>query len=165
MDSADNAGNIKDLYKAIRVHFAVDGGNNYLFANDNNSEAEELTTQTYGNLDTDNDGAYDKTLAYDWESSSLVTYGIQDTNEVAYNAHKLDLANNPLSLGQLAADEEGTTIKVTIWIEGWQKLSGVPEDNKDAQGEGNPSSSMWDPAIYKNKKFNVGMRFQAFDEN
>ena len=164
MDNDGNSGSIKDLYKTIRVHFAVEGGNNYLFANDNDSNEAELTTQTYGNLDTDNDGKYDKVLAYEWESSSYVTYGIENTSEVAYNAHALNLANNPINLGQLAADEEGTTIKVTIWLEGWQKLSGVPSGNLDNAGEGNHTSSMWDPAVYKNKKFNVGMRFQAFDE-
>ena len=164
MENADAASTKGDLYKAIRVHFAVKEGNNYLFANDSTSSSEELTTQTYGSLDTDNDGAYDKVLDYEWSgNNSTVVYGIENTNEVAYNASALDLGNNPLDICQLGDDENGTTITVTIWIEGWQKLAGLPSNNRDGAGEGNHVSSMWDPTIYTGKKFNVGMRFQALD--
>ena len=173
MNNADNTGSA-DLYKTIRVHFAVGSGADttyYLFANDNDKNDVELTTQTYGPLDTDNDGEYDKALKYDWESNTdNIVYGNNGTSEVANNASKLDLGNNPLKIGTLPAGDKnsdakyGLNVRVTIWLEGWQKLSGTPAGNHDKiAGEGNQPSSMWDPTLYTNQKFNVGMRFQADD--
>ena len=152
-----------DLYKAIRVHFAVVGGDNYLFANDEDKhDTAELTTTTYGRLDTDNDGSWDQVLAYEWESTRDVIYGTNSTTETSYNVAALDLANNPLNLGQLAANESGTTVRVTIWIEGWQKLKGISQDNIE-YGSDSHTAAIWNPEIYVGKKFNVGMRFQADD--
>ena len=164
MNNAEtNVAASNDLYKALRVHFAVVDGDNYLFANDNDkSSTAELSTTTYGKLDTDNDGQWDKTLKYEWESPTDVIYGADGTSETSYNVAALDLANNPLNLGQLAANENGTTVRVTIWIEGWQKLKGISQDNIE-YGSDSRTAALWDPEVYVGKKFNVGMRFQADD--
>ena len=45
-------------------------------------------------------------------------------------------------------------IVVTTWIEGWSKLDYGYSDNAD----GGTNTSVWDPAHYVNKKFNVGIR-------
>ena len=161
----NNASNTKgaDLYKTLRVHLSVvDGSENFLFANDENSNDTEFTINTYGNLDTDNDNEYDRAIGYEWENKGLVTYGNDGTTETSYNASALNLGNNPMELGELAANENGTTIRVTIWIEGWHKLSGISTENKD-YGSDSHTASVWDPAQYVGQKFNIGLRFQAED--
>ena len=164
MNNAEtNVAASNDLYKALRVHFAVVDGDNYLFANDNDkSDTAELATTTYGKLDTDNDGEWDKTLGYEWESTSDVIYGADGTSETSYNVAAMNLAANPLNLGQLVANETGTTVRVTIWIEGWQKLKGISQDNKEYESDSH-TAALWNPEVYVGKKFNVGMRFQADD--
>ena len=171
MNNADNTKGA-DLYKAIRVHLAVGSGDNasyFLFANDNDSDEAELTTQTYGPLDTNNDGLYDKTIGYQWDNTEEVLYGVNNSTEVANNASQMDLNNHAIKLGTLPAGDkdsaakDGLNVKVTIWIEGWHKFAGVPDGNRDkVSGEGSPSS-MWDPQQYVNQKFNVGLRFQGVD--
>lgn len=161
----NNANNTKgaDLYKTLRVHLSVVGGSgNYLFANDTSLAATEFSINTFGNLDTDNDNEYDKQIGYEWEEKNPVIYGNDGTTETSYNASALDLENNPLELGQLAADENGTTIRVTIWIEGWHKLSGIDANNKD-YGSDSHTAAVWDPTQYVGQKFNIGLRFQAED--
>lgn len=165
-DSTANAQvNQGDLYKAIRVHFSA-GESNRLYANNGVAADETITTATYGFLDTGNNNAYDKNLGYEWEDQSQqnVIYGIENSQQVAYNTSYSDgdASNLDWEIGQLPATEEGLAVTVTIWLEGWQKLSGMPTPNADATGE-SPTSAMWDPQKYVNKKFNVGMRFQAVD--
>ena len=169
----DNAGASNaqlDLYKAVRVHFAVGSGNTgtyNLFARDNdNYNNANVETDTFGNLDTDNDNALDTAMKYDFESGSdaLVMYGIKDSVQTAKNAaYKNDNGNFNHLIGVLPADNEnGLAVTVTIWIEGWQKLEGFPDNNYDNRGT-DPTSAMWKPETYINKTFNVGMRFQAED--
>lgn len=159
--TANSQVNQGDLYKAIRVHFSA-GESNRLYANNGVAADETITTATSGNLDTDNSGAYDKALGYEWETQSQqnVVYGVADSQQVAYNTSYADNLN--WEIGTLPATEEGLAVKVTIWLEGWQKLTGLPAHNADDNGE-QPKSAMWDPLKYVNKKFNVGMRFQAVD--
>lgn len=163
--TANNQQNQGDLYKAIRVHFSA-GESNRLYANNGVAEDETITTATYGNLDTGNNGSYDKGLGYEWEEQSQqnVMYGIEDSQQVAYNTsyHVGDATNLNWEIGTLPTDEYGLSLTVTIWLEGWQKLSAVPQGNAERTGE-QPQSAMWDPQKYVNKKFNVGMRFQAVD--
>ena len=154
-----------DLYKAVRVHFSA--GTTYsLFARDkatNDSENAEVTTNTYGNLDTDNDGVFDKAMTYEWEAEgSTVMYGVDGSQQVAYNAAVADLNQ---TIGAIPANENGLAVTVTMWIEGWQKLSQVPAGNKDIGNDPlDPQpSAMWKPEVYANKQFKVGMRFQAVD--
>ena len=162
MENASAASENGDLYKAIRVHFSA-GESNRLYANNGVSTDETITTVTHGNLDTDNNGDFDKTLGYEWEQQSQqsVIYGIADSQQVAYNSSYADNLN--WEIGTLPADDvNGLAVTVTIWLEGWQKLAGFPNGNADNSGE-QPKSAMWDPLKYVNKKFNVGMRFQAVD--
>ncbi len=167
MENATNPTTEGDLYKAVRVHFSA-GDNHRLYANNGNAEDETVTTATYGNLDTGNNGTdandqpiYDKVQGYEWDSSSHenVIYGTENSQQIAYNSKKA--SNLGWEIGTLPADDEhGLAVKVTIWLEGWQKLSGIPNGNADIAGE-HPTSAMWDPLTYVNAKFNVGMRFQA----
>ena len=149
-----------DLYKSIRVHFsaATSPSTNNLFLRDNESSSEAIDTATFGALDTDSDGAADKEWAYEWEAPQNAVYGIENSKQTAFNANYQGNAFKH-QLGVLPSSmENGLAVTVTIWIEGWQKLSGIPQGNADTG-----SSSMWDPTIYTNKQFKVGMRFQAED--
>lgn len=157
---SDTEGTQLDLYKAVRVH--ISAGTNYsLFARDsltaidssdaNNATRATVRTDTFGNLDTNNSGENDKALAYEWETNNnYVMYGFNG-QQTAYNAAYGSLNT---TIGTIPADEEdGLELTVTLWLEGWQKLSsGTAND-----------SAMWDPAVYVNKQFKVGFRFQADD--
>ena len=160
--TANSQVNQGDLYKAIRVHFSA-GESNRLYANNGVAADETITTATSGRLDTDNSGAFDKALGYEWETQNQqdIVYGVADSQQVAYNTSYADNLN--WEIGTLPADDvNGLAVTVTIWLEGWQKLTGLPSGNADDAGE-QPKSAMWDPLKYVNKKFNVGMRFQAVD--
>lgn len=166
--TANSQVNQGDLYKAIRVHFSA-GDSHRLYANNGVAADETITTATAGFLDTGNNGVdgennpiYDKNLGYEWDPQSQqnVVYGIENSQQVAYNTSYTDNLN--WEIGTLPANQNGLSITVTIWLEGWQKLSGIPNGNADGIGE-HPTSAMWDPQKYVNKKFNVGMRFQAVD--
>ena len=178
----DQEGQVKDLYKAVRVHFASDnstanGAFNKLFARDSltnieatneNGALAEVSTDTYGQLDTDNDGKLDSELVYSWQTAGeAITYGAANTKQIAYNAAYGKLEEQVGTVN--GNDETGLKITVTIWLEGWQKLSGKPAGNYD-NGDANADparaatdSAIWDPAVYINKKFKIGMRFQAVD--
>ena len=168
MENSTAASTKGDLYKAIRVHISA-GDSHRLYANNGVTADETITTATFGNLDTGNNGLdgdnnpiYDKVQGYEWETQSQenVVYGVKDSQQVAYNS---SYANNlNWEIGTLPNTEDGLAVTVTIWLEGWQKLLGIPSGNADVRGE-NPKSAMWDPQTYVNKKFNVGMRFQAVD--
>lgn len=146
----------EDLYKAVRVHFSTSDGNS-LFMRDS-SDTEKVETATYGKLDTDNDHVYDKGWVYEWDTSAEeIIYGQNNSIQTAYNANYSAGLNR--QIGVLPGSvEDGLAVTVTIWLEGWQKLSGVPTGNIEDN-----SSAMWNPTIYANKTFKVGMRFQAED--
>lgn len=159
VDDAGDQGAVKDLYTAVRVHFATGEGASAkysLFARDE-STGNVITTATYGSLDTDNDGHLDKKLGYEWETDlgDNLVYGVDGSTQTSFNANKS--TGIAQEIGTIPAD--GTLkVNVTIWLEGWQKLSGIPTGNADTT-----SSAMWDPATYVNKHFKVGMRFQAVE--
>ena len=145
-----------DLSDAVRVHFAAT--NNMLFAK------SATSTNVYGPLDLNNDGAYDKEEGYsDFEDLDELVYGTADATQTSYAANDSTVIatdtngvlTNGKKLGSTAADAD-LSVTVTIWLEGWQKLSNVPEDNKD---EAAGSSAIWDSTYYVNKVFQVGMRF------
>ena len=157
LDTAGNAGAEKDLYKAVRVHFST-ASSKSLFSSNKDSADETIQTNTYGKLDTDNRGGLDKGWAYEWDNAEEIVYGANNSVQSAYNANAIDPTSGHL-IGVLpASEEEGLAVKVTIWLEGWQKLSGIPAGNAETG-----SSAMWDPAVYARKNFKVGMRFQAED--
>ena len=157
IDEAGTAGAEKDLYKAVRVHFATTS-NKSLFLSDKSSNAATIQTNTYGKLDTDNDHILDKGWAYEWQNAEEIVYGANGSAQTAYNANAIDPSSGHI-IGILPSSEgNGLAVKVTIWLEGWQKLSGIPSGNADTG-----SSAMWDPAVYARKNFKIGMRFQAED--
>ena len=178
VDQNTNKATTKDLYKAIRVHFQVGSGDNAtgkLFARDSltkieaseqNAAKQYVTTDTFGQLDTDNDGKLDAEAVYEWEEEGApVVYGENNSHQIAYNAAYGDLNE---TLGTLPTNENGLTVKVTIWLEGWQKLSGYKATNYDAgddtegqEREAADASAVWDPTVYVGKAFKVGMRFKA----
>ena len=155
----------QDLYKALRVHFAIHSATpSYkLFARDkatNDSDNATVTTVMGGKLDMGNKNAYDQTEGYEWDSRTDVVYGDEEKSQVATNVAKTDVLSNGINLGNLVADDAaGLNITVTIWIEGWQKLASVPTGNKEAAGP----SAIWNPNTYVNTAFQVGMRFEAKD--
>ena len=138
------------LYKAIRVHFATNEStpSNNLFAyDDGESAAATVSTDVYGNLDLNNDGTFDKSIGYEWDTRSTLVYGDANAQQVAKNAahknssNKVDVladdsdpyaivANNGL-LGVVPATSGVFKVTVTIWIEGWQKLG---EDVEAVEG-------------------------------
>lgn len=174
----NNAAVENDLWKAVRVHISSTDNNatspvayNKLFARSSTSKiaattenvAEgEVITNTYGNLDTDNDGDYDTGWNYEWENAgAAIVYGVDGSKQTAINAAYGDLDEQ---VGVIPANaENGVELTVTIWIEGWQKLSGIPAGNKDDTTSTTDSSAMWDPDAYINAHFKVGLRFSAED--
>ena len=122
------------------------------------SADETVNTNTYGKLDTDSKDGLDKGWVYEWENASEIVYGAENSVQTAYNANAIDSTSGHLIGSTPASDEDGLAVKVTIWLEGWQKLSGIPNSNADTG-----SSAVWDPAVYARKNFKVGMRFQAED--
>lgn len=181
VDTAGENDGVGDLYKAVRVHISVpsanNSSNNFLFARDSqepievsdqNAARANVDTATSGTLDTDNDGHMDTEWGYEWETKGEVVYGVENSQQSAINAAYGTLNKQ---LGYLPSSTEGDThysataangleLTVTIWIEGWQKLSGVPTGNAEVAAA---SSAMWDPATYVNKEFKVGLRFSAED--
>ena len=157
-DAAGQSNAEGDLYKAVRVHIST-SSKKYLFLRDDNASAnEKVATATYGKLDTDNSGDYDTEWGYEWETPADAIYGVDGSTQTAFNT-KYSTAFANKELGQtVASDGDGLAITVTIWIEGWQKLAGTDSHNKD-----NGAAAIWDPTIYNNKQFKVGMRFQAED--
>lgn len=156
-DAAGQSNAEGDLYKAVRVHFST-SSNKYLFLRDDANSNEKVATDTFGKLDTDNSGTYDTEWGYEWESPVDAIYGVNNSTQTALNT-KFNGAFSNKELGRtISSDGDGLAITVTIWIEGWQKLSGTKATNKD-----NGNGAIWDPTIYNNKQFKVGMRFQAED--
>lgn len=193
-----------NLYKAIRVHFATNESTpSYnLFAYDDGTDAAAtVSTNVYGNLDLNRDGKFDQSAGYEWDTRSTLVYGDANAQQVAKNAAHKDsnskvdvladdsdpyaiVANNGL-LGVVPATSGVFKVTVTIWIEGWQKLSedveaveGVhyTQEEIDAAQEGDAAygkttndwktqpvegknGADWDAATYIGKKFQVGMRF------
>ena len=155
-DSAN--GDNSDLSDAVRVHLAVSDAANqtkYLLF----SKSVE-TTEVSGKLDLNNDGALDKDLVL-WDGSDCIygtpnskqySYTINDANAVVEDPDNPATGTNPISLGKTGSGL--MRIVVTTWIEGWSKLDHGYSDNAD----GGTDTSVWDPAHYVNKKFNVGIR-------
>ena len=159
IEDDDTNGTDSDLSDAIRVHIAVNDATNqtkYLLF----SKSVENTV-VGGKLDLNNDSELDKDLVL-WDGSDCVygtpnlkqySYTINDTNAVVEDPDN-PVGANPISLGKTGSGF--MRIVVTTWIEGWSKLDHGYSDNGD--GNGGINTSVWDPAHYVNKKFNVGIR-------
>ena len=152
-DSTNGTGS--DLSDAVRVHIAVSDATNatkfLLFA----KSVEE--TVVGGTLDLNNDGKIDKDLDSWGEQDCMYgvngkqySYTVNDTDAITEDPN--NPSANAISLGKTGAGL--MRITVTTWIEGWSKLDHGFTDN----ASGATDTTIWDPAEYVNKKFNVGIR-------
>ena len=154
-DDASN-GTGSDLSDSLRIHLAVTDATSttryFLFA----KSVEE--TIVGGKLDLNNDGHYDKELdswgvddcIYGVEGAKQTSYKISDTNAVVEDPD--NATGSPMSIGKTGATN--MRIVVTTWIEGWSKL----DHGLTGNANGSTDTSVWDPAEYVGKKFNVGIR-------
>ena len=162
-----------DLYKAVRVHFATneDSPTYNLFAKDDSTNAgATISTALSGNLDLNNDGHLDKAAYYEWQTAPTtdLVYGDSGKTQVAKNVAVDDVLaddSDPYSIdanegliGKISDANDGLKVTVTIWLEGWTKLT-APTGNAEASATG--GSAIWDPATYIGKNFQVGMRFSV----
>ena len=156
IDATDGA----DLSDAVRVHFAAT--NNMLFAKSVES------TDVSGALDLNNDGAYDMSEGYEWDSRTQLVYGTADAVQTSYLPNDTSVVatdtngvlTNGTKLGTTVATGDNLSVVVTIWLEGWQQLAKAPAGNKDyTSAESTGPSSVWDSTYYVGKQFKVGMRF------
>lgn len=169
LDENGDLDDSSDLYKAVRVHINC-GNNNLLFANDTEDDNETISTAVGAYMDLNNDGNIDTTEGYEWNTSKAITpYGGDlDDVQVAYNANAYEFADDATdpsnidgdALGTIGANEEGgLTVKVTMWIEGWQELSENPDDNAALPANQENAVKLWDPETYIGARFGVGFRF------
>ncbi len=169
--TVDSSSTAKDLNKAVRVMFEIgtSGQSGYVAKIFSVNGGE---TATAGELDLNNDGVLDKAPYYEWETAptSNLTYGAGVQKSIAADqvADDSDLGAFATAdtagtasvlksglLGAIPATEAGLSIKVTIWLEGWQQLANKPTNNATS------GSAVWDPAVYVGKSFGVGMRFSV----
>lgn len=113
-------------------------------------------------LDLNNDGEFDKTTAYEWETGTETEYGDKTMTQVTaspatYTAPVVDGSLDPTgktALGKTVAGAyaQGTALHyvVTIWLEGW---SGTGDT---------AATSIWDAKNYIGD-FQIGMRFGITD--
>ena len=176
-DDEDTTNN-NDLYKAIRVHIAA-GSYHKTFAADGVGTNAKVSTDTHGQLDLNNDGKLDTNARYEWNAAgTVINYGGTSAVQEVNNASKTGMfaddsdpsaiashAGTAGLIGAIPANENGLTVTVTMWIEGWTKLSEPVAGNYDSDpnNDGNTAdkqaSVIWDPATYLGKKFGVGLRF------
>ena len=138
-----NAGS-GDIKKAVRVHLAVDGGNNYLFS------ATGDSIDVCGQLDLNNDGELD-TSGYAFESQTAIDYNGTGEKQEAYAA---SAATAGIALGSTGG--ASLDITVTIWVEGWAKLAVGHDDNAETA-----DTAVWDNETYDANDFHVGMTFDV----
>lgn len=150
----------KPIAKAVRVHIAVDGGDNFLIAKD------ETSVITHGKLDLDNNGTNDPEIGYQWDDTlaAEVDYGLNEavgaTNELesytlAQIVNERDTEGfitddaDKLICTTTGAGEDPVKLTITVWVEGWQKL-------------GSPTpSAIWDYAKQGEAGFNLGITFDV----
>lgn len=143
----------KDLSDAVRVHLHT-ADVDALFSK---SGAD---TDVHGALDLNNDGVLDKSKGYEWESTTELDYGeagvqaayAHDDSSIVADDTDATLTGGS-ALGS-TTDEDGLTITVTIWLEGWQKLAVGEDDNAETT-----DTAVWKASEYIGAQFRVGMRF------
>jgi hypothetical protein len=132
-DSTDSTH--EDLSEGLRVHFGSTA--NMLFGKDSVNTSAALSTSTYDYLDLNGDGRYDKTMGYEWDTTTMTQYGATGT-QTAYNTAATKgtdginpmvndtnaklVTTNGIALG--TTDSGGLlNVTVTIWPEGWAQLN------------------------------------------
>ena len=142
-----NANNSTDLEEAIRVHFAVKNGSNYLFSLNGD------TINVCGQLDLNNDGQYDAS-GYAFEDQEVINYNGTGKTQGSYAADDGDVIG--VSLGN--TNDSVLEITVTVWVEGWALLDTGVTGNKVAS-----NTAVWDNATYTSNNFHVGMTFDVVE--
>ena len=141
-----NAGS-GDIEKAIRVHLAVTGGNNYLFSLNGGS------TAVCGKLDLNNDGKLDVS-GYDFEEQTQINYGGTSGVQTSYAADDDSVIGQ--ELGQ--TNDSALQIIVTVWVEGWALLGTGQTGNAQTS-----NTAVWSNATYEANDFHVGMTFDVVE--
>ena len=123
-----------DVTEAVRIHIS-DGTTNKLFSKSGGN------TAVSGQLDLDGDNLADKKGGYVWDEhrDDVLTYG-SEGNQVS-----VALANDT-ELFEVASG--GSTVTITIWLEGWQKLR-------------SESMAMWDPSKDEGATIHFGLTLQT----
>ena len=119
-----------DVTEAVRIHIS-NGSSHKLFS----LNAE--TTAVSGELDLDGDTFADKKGGYVWDEhrDDVLTYGVSG-NQVS-NALAADTELFTVAAG-------GSTITITVWLEGWQKLRSAER-------------AMWDPSKDEGATIHLGL--------
>lgn len=142
-----NADANTDLEEAIRVHFAVKNGSNYLFSLNGD------TIDVCGQLDLNNDGQYDAS-GYAFEDQTVINYNGTGKTQGSYAADDSDVIG--VSLGN--TNDSVLEITVTVWVEGWALLDTGVTGNKVAS-----NTAVWNNATYNSNNFHVGMTFDVVE--
>ena len=154
--------------EALRVHLAVDGGDNYLFAKNTRegNDALELSGQLdldhNDHLDTYHETAFAELPANVNDGDPMI-YGVEgDTQEtVALSSYEVARTNGVMpKQGETDFDKailttsasEAVKVTVTIWLEGWEYLT---VDDQDTQ------SQIWNPEYSADTDVQVGIQFDT----
>ena len=101
-------------------------------------------------------------------TSFYCVYGVKGEKQTAYSNENPNLivekpdspleGTTPVSLGKTGSTN--MKIVVTTWIEGWTELDNGLSGNAHQQSGNSKDkdTAVWDPALYVNKRFNVGIR-------
>ena len=161
LEDAANTNN-KTVADALRVHYQVDGGKKGLISN------TAKTTNLYGKLDLDGDGAKDKYAVYEWHTKhgQEVVYGIDGQTQTTQGIG--DVTVERATDGTLPKEESDaakkicttstgvmTKITLTVWLEGWSLLqvdTATPTPN---------TSAVWNPKMNAGVDVHVGLTFDA----
>jgi hypothetical protein len=142
-----------DISEAIRVHLSTGASNNALIAK------TATSTDTNGPLKLKDgpSGSNDNNGRYEWDTGTELTYGSGVQTSYAQDDSAI-IANpaNPYDTTSWGGFHFTTadTLTVTIWMEGWAKLSsGSPETLQ----------ATWD-AKYISEQFEVGLSFVTIAE-
>lgn len=150
-DGYANAGvQAADFAKGLRFHITDGSTGNLITTN-----SADIETTLGGALDLNGDNANDKTVGYEWDTTSEGKYGDDTLIQVAGTMNAFDVDDSiadfditgKTRLGQTNTNGDTNALKftVTIWLEGWAEL-------------GTPAKSIWDVSKYIHD-FQIGMRF------
>lgn len=139
-----------DFAKGLRFHI-TDGTTGNLIT----THTADITTKLGGALDLNDDTHNDKTVGYEWETTTEGEYGDKSLEQVAGKMSDFDVDDSvadfvttgktPLGQTNTKGDTDALKFTVTIWLEGWAELGTTP-------------ATIWDVADYIHD-FQIGMRF------
>ena len=154
--------------EALRVHLAVEGGSNYLFAKSTRegNDALELSGQLdldhNNQLDTYHDTAF-VDLPQGVDDGDPMIYGVDGDKQetVALSSYEVARTNGVMpKQGETDYDKKILTtsasqavkVTVTIWLEGWEYLTVDDQDTR---------SQIWNPEYSADTDVQVGIQFDT----